>query len=154
VLLFTSADKCIILNRLILNHIQSNLSKPNPFRTEQFVQFRQVFGLDRFKLHRHLVDGAVKAVWFRTVFGLFRVRLLQVSSCISFRIPTNSEASIQYCVMVCLLCWCTRVVSTDMSITGYCFHNNVTHLLLLCLCSKVNSVLLDFYMKDRDSEFS
>jgi hypothetical protein len=63
--------------RLILNHIQSNLSKPNPFRTEQFVQFRQVFGLDRFKLHRHLVDGTVKAVWFRQVFGLFRGSLLK-----------------------------------------------------------------------------
>jgi hypothetical protein len=42
--------------------IQSNLSKPNSFGTEVFVQFRQVFGLYRFKLHRHLVDGAVKSV--------------------------------------------------------------------------------------------
>ena len=30
----------------------------------QFVQYRQVFGLHRFKLHRHLVDGTVKSVWF------------------------------------------------------------------------------------------
>ena len=29
--------------------------------------FRQVFGLHRFKLHRHLVDGTVKPVWFRQV---------------------------------------------------------------------------------------
>jgi hypothetical protein len=28
-----------------------------------------VFGLDRFKLHRSLVDGTVKSVWFRQVFG-------------------------------------------------------------------------------------
>jgi len=27
-----------------------------------------VFGLDRFKLHRHLVDGTVKSVWLRQVF--------------------------------------------------------------------------------------
>ena len=30
--------------------------KPNPSGTDKFVQFRQVFGLHRFKLHRHLVD--------------------------------------------------------------------------------------------------
>jgi hypothetical protein len=33
------------------------LSKPNPFGTEEFVQFRQVFGLHRFKLYIHVVDG-------------------------------------------------------------------------------------------------
>jgi hypothetical protein len=40
----------------------------------KFVQFRQVFGLHRFKLlvHRHIVDGTVKSVWFRQVFGLLR----------------------------------------------------------------------------------
>jgi hypothetical protein len=37
--------------------IQSNQSKPNPFGTEEFVQFRQVFGLNRYELHRHLVDA-------------------------------------------------------------------------------------------------
>jgi hypothetical protein len=54
--------------------MQSNLSKPNPFGTEEFVQFRQVFDLHRFKLHRHLEDGTVKPVWFRQVFGLLRVQ--------------------------------------------------------------------------------
>jgi hypothetical protein len=38
-----------------------------------------LFSLDRFKLHRHLVDGTVKCVWFRQVFGLLRVRFRQVS---------------------------------------------------------------------------
>jgi hypothetical protein len=37
-----------------------------------------VFGLHRFKLHRHLVDRTVKPVWFRQVFGLLRVQLRQV----------------------------------------------------------------------------
>jgi hypothetical protein len=71
--------------------IQSNLSKPNPFETEEFVQYRQVFGLwHRFKLHRYLVDGTVKScldyrqvfgllrVWFRQVFGLLRFWFRQV----------------------------------------------------------------------------
>ena len=64
---------------MIQDDIQSNLSKPNPFGTEEFVQFRQVFGLLWFKLHRHLVDRAVKSVWLRQVFGLLRVRFRQVS---------------------------------------------------------------------------
>ena len=46
--------------------------------TEEFVQFRQGFGLHRFKLHRHLVDETVKSVWFRQVFGLLRVWFRQV----------------------------------------------------------------------------
>jgi hypothetical protein len=29
-----------------------------------------VFGLHRFKLHGHLVDGTIKSVWFRVWFGL------------------------------------------------------------------------------------
>jgi hypothetical protein len=37
-----------------------------------------VFGLHRFKLHRLLVYGAVKSVWFRQVSGLLRVRFRQV----------------------------------------------------------------------------
>ena len=36
-----------------------NLSKPNPCGTEDFVKFRQVFGLHRLKLHRQLLDGTV-----------------------------------------------------------------------------------------------
>ena len=40
--------------------------------------FRQVFGLHRFKLHRHVEDGTVKSVWFRQVFVLLRVRLRHV----------------------------------------------------------------------------
>ena len=39
----------------------------------------KVFGLHRFNLHRHLVDGTVKSVWFRQVFDLLRVRFRQVS---------------------------------------------------------------------------
>jgi hypothetical protein len=46
--------------------------------SEEFVQFRQVFGLHRFQLHRHLVDVTVMSVWFRQVFGLLRVRFRQV----------------------------------------------------------------------------
>jgi hypothetical protein len=61
-----------------LSHIYGLESKPTPLRTEEFAQLRQVFGLHRFKLHRHLVDGTVKSVWFRQVFGLLRVRLRQV----------------------------------------------------------------------------
>ena len=38
-----------------------------------------MFGLHRFKLHRHLVDGTIKSVWFRQEFGLLRVRFRQVS---------------------------------------------------------------------------
>ena len=62
------------------NDIQYICLNRNPSRTEEFVQFRQVFGLHRFKLHRHLVDGTVKSVWFRQVFGLLRVRFRQVYS--------------------------------------------------------------------------
>ena len=36
------------------------------------------FGLNRFKLHRHLVDVTVKSVRFRQVFGLLRVWFRQV----------------------------------------------------------------------------
>ena len=46
---------------------------PNHFGTEEIVQFRQVFGLHRFKLHRHLVDGTVNSVLFRQVFSLLGV---------------------------------------------------------------------------------
>ena len=56
--------------------IQCNLSKLNPIGTKEFVQFRQVFRLHRFKLHRHLVDGTVKYVWLRQIFGLLRVQYI------------------------------------------------------------------------------
>ena len=52
--------------------MQSNLFKPNTFGTEEFVQFRQVFGLHRFKLHRDLVDVTVNSVWFKQVVGLLK----------------------------------------------------------------------------------
>ena len=58
--------------------IQNNLSKPNPFETEEFVQFKQVFGWHRFKWHRLWVYQTVKSVWFMQVFGLLRVRFRQV----------------------------------------------------------------------------
>jgi hypothetical protein len=47
-----------------LFHAPTNFSfEPLDFK---FVQFRQVFGLHRFKLHRHLVDST-ESVWFRQV---------------------------------------------------------------------------------------
>jgi hypothetical protein len=48
--------------------IQSNLSIPSPFGSEEFAQFRQVFGLHRFKLPRHLVDGTEKSL----LYAVFR----------------------------------------------------------------------------------
>ena len=74
--------------------IQVNLPIPNPVVTEEFVQFRQVSGLHMFKLHRHLVDGTVKSVWLRPVFGftqgsvktgctLFGLACVQMSSILS-----------------------------------------------------------------------
>ena len=42
------------------------------------MHFRQVFGLHRLKLHRHLAYGIVKSIWLRQVFGLLRVRFRQV----------------------------------------------------------------------------
>jgi len=33
-----------------------------------------LFGLQGFKLHRNLVDGTVKSVWFRQVFSLLSVQ--------------------------------------------------------------------------------
>jgi hypothetical protein len=47
----------------MIREIQRNPSKPNPFGTEEFAQFRLVLGLHRFKLYRHLVDGIVKSVY-------------------------------------------------------------------------------------------
>ena len=38
--------------------------KPIPVGTEEFVPFRQMFGLRRFKLHRHLVDGTADLAKF------------------------------------------------------------------------------------------
>ena len=58
--------------------LQKNLSKPTPFETDKFVQFRQVFGLHRFNLRRHLIDRTLKSVWFRQVLGLRRVWFSQV----------------------------------------------------------------------------
>ena len=70
---------CLYVKLSGINKIQSNLSKPNPFGTEEFVQFRQVLGLHRVKLDRHLVDGTLKSIWIRQVFGLLRVWFKQVS---------------------------------------------------------------------------
>ena len=69
--LLSLASEVKIINSL-------NLSKPNPFGTEEFVWFKQVFGLHRFKLHRYLVDVTVKSVWIRQVFGLLRVWFTKV----------------------------------------------------------------------------
>jgi hypothetical protein len=35
---------------------------------------KNLFSLHRFELYRHLVDGTVKSVWFRQVFGLVPFR--------------------------------------------------------------------------------
>ena len=43
------------------------------------------------KLHRHLVDGTVKSVWFRQVFGLLRDRFRKVH-CI-FRLYLKTSTS-------------------------------------------------------------
>ena len=53
------------------------MSKPNPFGTEEFVRFRQVFGLHRFKLKKYLADGTVKSVWFYRLdwFSVYTVSL-------------------------------------------------------------------------------
>ena len=45
----------------VFMYIKTCLNR-TPFGTEEFVQFRQVFGLHMFKLHRHLVDVTVKSV--------------------------------------------------------------------------------------------
>jgi hypothetical protein len=44
-----------------------------------------VFGVHRFKLHSQLVDGTVKSVWFRQVFGLLGVRFRQVFGLLGVR---------------------------------------------------------------------
>jgi hypothetical protein len=55
--------------------------------TVKSVWFRQVFGLRRFKLHRHLVDGTVKSVWFRQVFGLVTVWFRQCLNWTNSSVP-------------------------------------------------------------------
>ena len=52
---------------------------------------KNLFSLDRFKLHRHLVDGTVKCVWFRQVFGLIRVLFRQVLLYMIYLINTNGN---------------------------------------------------------------
>ena len=44
-----------------------------------------MFGVHRFKLHSQLVDGTVKSVWFRQVFGLLGVRFRQVFGLLGVR---------------------------------------------------------------------
>ena len=62
-----------------------------------FVQFRQVFGLHRFKLHGHLVDETVKSIWFRQVFGFLRVRFRQVSLYIIYLIFVTQKLLYKDC---------------------------------------------------------
>ena len=49
-----------------------------PLGLKNLFRFKQVFDLHKFKLHRQLVDGTVKYVWFRQVLGLLRVWFRQV----------------------------------------------------------------------------
>jgi hypothetical protein len=59
-----------------------------------------VYGLHRFKLHQYLVDGTIKSVWFRQVFGSVRVR--QVSLYLFYaggrphRFPHNNFSSVYW----------------------------------------------------------
>ena len=53
------------------SNIQWNLSKANPFGSEEFVQFRQMLHLHRFKLCRYFNERTFILVWFKQVFGLF-----------------------------------------------------------------------------------
>ena len=59
----------------LFSHVQLNLSKLNPFGTDTLVQYRHIFGLHRFKLHRYLV----KSVWYRQIFSGLRVQFRQGS---------------------------------------------------------------------------
>ena len=74
------------------SNIQWNLSKANPFGSEEFVQFRQMLGLHRFKLCRYLTERTFILVWFRQVFGLFRVYFRQV-----FQYCTEMGTKMRYC---------------------------------------------------------
>ena len=44
-----------------------------------------MFGVHRFKLHSQLVDGTVKSLWFRQVFGLLGVRFRQIFGLLGVR---------------------------------------------------------------------
>ena len=71
---------------------------------EEFVQFRQVLDLHRFKLHRHLGNGTVKSVWLRQVFGLLRVWFRQVllyhENLVDYEVNTGSIImSIKTCII-------------------------------------------------------
>ena len=78
----------------MLNPLYSkNLSK---LGSDKFVQFSQVFGLHRFILHRHLVDGTVKSVWFRKIFGLTRVHYYNDKKSPIHTIPLNKSSSLPW----------------------------------------------------------
>ena len=61
------------------------------------IWFRQVFGLHRFKLHRHLIDGTVKSVWFRqfSLYSQYKYSLILYSLIMQYflnRCTFNSAA--------------------------------------------------------------
>ena len=68
---------------MLCNYSQTCLNR-TPFGIEEFVQFRQVFGLHRFKLHRHLVEETVKSVWVRQVYSLLGFGLERSHGIIKF----------------------------------------------------------------------
>ena len=76
-----------------------------------------MFGLHRFKLHRHLVDGTVKCVWFRQVFGLLRVRFRQVSL---YLIVQSFDYEVMNVIPeTCLSQYITRYISTFLLLNYY-----------------------------------
>jgi hypothetical protein len=57
-----------------LNHIVTTDNYSKTCLNQTPLELKNFFSLDRFKLHRHLVDGTVKSVWLRQILGLLRVR--------------------------------------------------------------------------------
>jgi hypothetical protein len=62
-----------------------------PMGLKNCFHFKEVFGLHRFKLHRQVVEGIVKSVWFMQVFGLLRVRF----HCIAFLVSDSCRSTIK-----------------------------------------------------------
>ena len=70
-----------------------------------------MFGLHGLKLHRHLVDGAVKSVWFRQVFDLHRVWFRQVSMYLQVVKCCNIDIKVAdfWKQLQCFHAWCAEL---------------------------------------------